>query len=86
MALDPRRSRAVLVALVVCSAGAAVPARVDTVAQRAPSAVAPTAPASRAILDSYCVTCHNQRLKTAGLVLDAVDVTAPHANPEIRNA
>src|SRR6516225_6608312 len=24
----------------------------------------------RAVLDKYCVTCHNQRLKTAGLVLD----------------
>src|SRR5437773_1692126 len=30
----------------------------------------------RAILDTYCVTCHNQRLKTAGLVLEkgAADV------------
>ncbi len=35
------------------------------------------------MLDTYCVTCHNQRLKTAGLALDAVDVTAPHTNPEI---
>src|SRR5262245_30198457 len=31
----------------------------------------------RALIDRYCVTCHNARLKTAGLVLDrdAVDVT-----------
>ena len=37
------------------------------------SAVAPT-PAPRAVLDKYCVTCHNQRLKTAGLALDALDL------------
>ncbi len=42
-------------------------------------AVAPTlAPdAERALVDKYCVTCHNARLKTGGLVLDqnAVDFT-----------
>jgi hypothetical protein len=26
------------------------------------------------MLDKYCVTCHNQRLKTAGLMLDALDL------------
>ena len=29
---------------------------------------------NRALLDKYCVTCHNQRLKTAGLMLDKMDV------------
>ena len=28
----------------------------------------------RAMLDEYCVTCHNERLKTAGLMLDRIDV------------
>ena len=28
----------------------------------------------RAILDQYCVTCHNQRAKTAGLMLDAASL------------
>jgi hypothetical protein len=37
----------------------------------------------RAVLDTYCVTCHNQRLRTAGLALDSLDVTAPGANPEV---
>ncbi|PYR30806.1 MAG: hypothetical protein DMF92_07455 [Acidobacteria bacterium] len=32
-----------------------------------------TTPAPRAVLDKYCVTCHNQKLKTGGLALDAVD-------------
>jgi len=31
--------------------------------------------AHRAVLDRYCVTCHNERLKTAGLTLDSLDVT-----------
>ena len=28
----------------------------------------------RPVLDRYCVTCHNQRLKTAGLMLDTMDL------------
>ena len=28
----------------------------------------------RAVLDQYCVTCHNQKLKTAGLMLDKLDL------------
>jgi hypothetical protein len=35
------------------------------------AAQTPTTP--RAILDQYCVTCHNQKLKTAGLLLDRMD-------------
>jgi mono/diheme cytochrome c family protein len=31
------------------------------------------AAAHRAVLDRYCVTCHNPRLKTAGLTLDTID-------------
>jgi hypothetical protein len=35
-----------------------------------------TSPLSqRAVLDQYCVTCHNQKLKTAGLMLDKLDLT-----------
>src|ERR1700749_2065547 len=36
----------------------------------------PTASTSdqRAVLDKYCVTCHNQRLKTGGLTLDNLDL------------
>ncbi len=41
------------------------------------------APGARAMLDSYCITCHNQRLQTAGLALDTLDVTTPHTNPEV---
>jgi len=37
----------------------------------------------RAVVDKYCVTCHNQRLKTQDLALDDVDITAPSAHGEI---
>src|SRR5688572_621396 len=39
----------------------------------APQASRPVTAAPRAVLDRYCVTCHNSRLKTGGLALDAVD-------------
>ncbi len=32
---------------------------------------------NRALVDRYCVTCHNQRLKTAKLELDVLDLTHP---------
>jgi hypothetical protein len=40
-------------------------------------------PAPRAVLDTYCVTCHNQRLRTGGLALDRLDITNPGANAEV---
>ncbi len=38
-----------------------------------PSAAAPAPSSARALLDEYCVRCHNERLQTAGLDLDAAD-------------
>ena len=37
-------------------------------------AQAPEPPQKPALLTQYCITCHNQRLKTAGLLLDTMDV------------
>jgi len=39
--------------------------------------------AQRALLDKYCLTCHNQRLRTAGLTLDTADVNNVAARPEL---
>jgi len=52
-------------------------------AQSVPStgAVAP-ASSPRLVLDRYCVTCHNERLKTAGLTLDQIDVAHPGQRAE----
>src|ERR1700689_1832566 len=49
-------------------------------------AQAPTTPlplaSQRALLDQYCVTCHNQKLKTGGLMLDRMDLAHPADNAE----
>src|SRR5687767_6302676 len=37
----------------------------------------------QAVLNQYCTTCHNQRLRTAGLALDALDAARPSANAEV---
>jgi mono/diheme cytochrome c family protein len=49
------------------------------------SPIGTVSPASshRGMLDRYCVTCHNQRLVTAGLKLDQADVANPGEGAEI---
>jgi Protein of unknown function (DUF1592)/Protein of unknown function (DUF1588)/Protein of unknown function (DUF1585)/Protein of unknown function (DUF1587)/Protein of unknown function (DUF1595)/Planctomycete cytochrome C len=41
-----------------------------------------TAPSPRALLDQYCVTCHNPRANVAGLALDQLDPTHVERNVE----
>ncbi len=42
------------------------------------------APSSqKALVDKYCVTCHNQRLKTANLMLDSVSVDQVASNADL---
>ncbi len=49
----------------------------------APSTLVTSATSERALLDQYCVVCHNQRLKTGGLMLDQLDTASIHDHPEI---
>jgi cytochrome c5 len=64
-------------------ATAAAPAAPRTQAT-APPAVSstPTAASERALLDQYCVTCHNDKTKRANLTLEKLDLTtvADHAD------
>ena len=46
-----------------------------TRAQPAARTAAPSGAINRALIDRYCVSCHNERLKTAGLALDRADLT-----------
>ena len=50
--------------------------------QATPAAVSVAATDVRATIDKYCITCHNQRLKTGNLALDAPELTnvAAHAD------
>jgi hypothetical protein len=52
-------------------------------AQQAVPAALATNTSERALLNQYCVPCHNQRLKTAGLMLDQLDVAQIHDHAEV---
>ena len=54
-------------------------------AQQGNAAYADPSPISsrRQFLDRYCATCHNERLKTAGLSLAQIDLSKPGAQPEV---
>jgi mono/diheme cytochrome c family protein len=45
--------------------------------------IASPAAAHRAVLNRYCVTCHNETLKTAGLLIDKLDIENPSAQTEV---
>ncbi len=48
-----------------------------------PNASPAPADSRRALVRTYCVTCHNTRLKTGGLALDRVDIEAPANDAKI---
>ena len=59
-----------------------------TTAQRSPEGAAlgtaaPSAAAERALLDQYCVTCHNDKTKTANFSLQNLDLATVGDHPEL---
>ena len=65
---------------------AAAEPRLATPAAEARQAAHPPPPAGaprRALLDRYCVTCHNERRRTGGLALDALDISRVGDAPEV---
>ena len=60
---------------------------VQNAAPQAPVEVLPSgsnaATLLRPVLDTYCISCHSQRVRTAGLALDEVDASGPAAQPEL---
>ena len=76
------RPRLALFALIsVCVAGARYLNARDLQTPAPAAGFVASSPLPGNIINSYCVTCHNSRLKTAGLALDALDVQriADHA-------
>jgi mono/diheme cytochrome c family protein len=73
------------VTMVVAVLAGALHAEGPVAPQRASSASLSLGAAlsSGAVLDRYCVTCHNERLKTGGLVLKGVDPAHIEGNAEI---
>jgi Protein of unknown function (DUF1592)/Protein of unknown function (DUF1588)/Protein of unknown function (DUF1587)/Protein of unknown function (DUF1585)/Protein of unknown function (DUF1595)/Planctomycete cytochrome C len=43
----------------------------------------PSVPPPQALLDQYCITCHNQKLKTGGLELDKLDLESVGNDSEV---
>ena len=66
---------------VVCLTGVAV-AESPQSASSLPVTTA-SAEAQRALLDQYCVTCHNARLQTGGLALEGLNVGRAADQPEL---
>src|SRR5262249_54976280 len=40
-------------------------------------------PSQRAVISKYCAGCHNEKLKTADLVLDSADIAQAAENPAL---
>ena len=81
---------ALVIALVLCAAPAAAQATSAAAAAVQPvlqtSSEPPAASAAstwRAVLDRYCITCHNERLLTGNLALDDIDVEHVGADAEV---
>ena len=86
---------AVLVSMMSCAplagqtasgAGATPKAASSTQTQNTPAAAssaAPTPAAERALLDKYCVTCHNDKMKVDNFSLQKEDINAVGEHPEV---
>src|SRR5262245_4470782 len=77
-----RRLTSILALLISGWIGAAA-SSVEIWARQPQSTPSTASPNPQALVNQYCVTCHNQRLRTAGLALDSLDAANPSANAEV---
>jgi mono/diheme cytochrome c family protein len=68
------KSLTAFIALIVAVSAAGSHHATLSAAPQAPAAQSSAPLAPRALLDTYCVTCHNQRTKTADLMFDTMDL------------
>jgi hypothetical protein len=52
-------------------------------AQPSGSSTSGSTPSQQAVLEKYCITCHNEKLRTADVFLDKADISHPSENPAI---
>ncbi len=71
--------RAILIALGIAFAGTGL---LEAAGQQTAS-TEPSLSSEQALLNRYCVTCHNERLQTAQLMLDTADVENVAANGDL---
>ena len=84
------KRKGLIAACVITVAGSLGPSQAATPHPQTPnSAASPTSTprasvaAERALLDQYCVTCHNDRAKTANLSLERLDLSTVGDHPEL---
>jgi hypothetical protein len=73
--METSRRRLLLVGWITAASAVAGFGSVGSHAQSPAVDAAASAAPSKAVVDQYCVTCHNERLKTAGLALDALQMS-----------
>jgi mono/diheme cytochrome c family protein len=81
----PRRRLVFLAVLAwILSIGFSLPeARQQAPAAPARAAAAPAPADQRALVDKYCVSCHSDRTKTAGLSLERGSITGIESHPDV---
>src|SRR5262245_36414422 len=84
------KRKGLTVAAVMTVAGSLSLGQAATPHSQAPNNTSPqttasraSATAERALLDQYCVTCHNNRAKTANLSLEGLDLSTAGDRPEL---
>jgi len=79
MGTGPARYRALLLGCLGLGVGVTLAGLgyMHAAAQQAPAQAASTPAVHRAVIDQYCVVCHNGTLKTASLELDSANIEDP---------
>src|SRR5262249_52450407 len=75
--------RSVRVSVRGCAIGLAVVLSIGAAGRRPGTSPSAASTEKRALLDRYCVTCHNDRLKTANLSLQGLDLATVPDRPEL---
>src|SRR5580765_1830667 len=67
----------------LCASGLAVTFVLTLEAQSSPVGAQPPGGTHRALVTRYCISCHNDRLKSGGLGLEAVTAQDVSQHPEV---
>ena len=78
-----RRFFVSLIASVAVSLGGAFYSRTEASVPETEATQAPASASARDVFGTYCVSCHSQRLRTAGLELETLDLERPGDAAEI---
>jgi mono/diheme cytochrome c family protein len=81
--IERYRASAVAAGVVVCAVAAFFSVRTSARQASADTATSAAKSASQAVIAQYCISCHNEKLRTGGLALDRIGVTNAGDNAEI---